>query len=195
MLILASASSTRQKLLENAAIPFEVQPARVDEDMVKETLLSEGHSPRNVADALAELKALRIRGPAEAFVLGCDQIADHDGAILSKPRDKAEAEAQLRRLAGGRHKLHSAAVITQDAKPVWRNVSTVTMVMRPVSDDYVADYVDRNWDDIRHSAGSYTLEGEGARFFTQVQGDFFSVLGLPLLPIIDFLATRGLVRT
>ncbi|WP_371155997.1 nucleoside triphosphate pyrophosphatase [Jannaschia sp. 2305UL9-9] len=189
MLILASSSRTRQTLLRNAAIPFEAVPPRVDEESVRDSLMAEGHGPRNVADALAELKALRIARPG--LVLGCDQTLSFDGDVIGKPETPKDAVAQLTRLSGGRHKLHSAAVICEDGKPVWRHIGDVTMIMRAASPAYLGDYVARNWDSIRHSAGSYTLEGEGARLFHQVQGDFFSVLGLPLLPLIDYLVTRG----
>lgn len=189
MLILASTSQTRQTLLRNAAIPFEARAARVDEESVRESLLAEGHSARDVADALAEMKALRVREPG--FVLGCDQVLDYGGTIISKPKTREDAVAQLTGLAGGRHRLHSAAVVAEGCRPVWRHVTTVTLTMRAVSPAYVADYVARNWDDIRHSAGSYTLEGEGARLFYRVDGDYFAVLGLPLLPLVDFLVSRG----
>ncbi|CTQ49175.1 Maf family protein [Jannaschia donghaensis] len=193
MLILASTSRTRQDLLRNAAIPFEARPPRVDEAMVKEALLAEGHPPRSIADALAELKALRIRDGG--LVLGCDQILDHDGTLVSKPTSPEEAIAQLTALTGGSHRLHSAAVVAEDGKPIWRHVATVRMTMRASSRAYIEDYVARNWDVIRHSAGSYTLEGEGARLFHRVEGDYFAVLGLPLLPLIDFLANRGDLAT
>ena len=189
MLILASTSETRRNLLAKAAIPFEVRPPRVDEAMVKEALLAEGHGPRAVADALAEMKALRMGGPD--LVLGCDQTADLDGNLVSKPDSPEAAMAQLRDLSGTTHLLHSAAVLVEDGRPVWRHLATVRMVMRPISETYIQDYVARNWDEIRHSAGGYTLEGEGARLFQRVDGDHFAVLGLPLLPLIDHLITRG----
>ena len=189
MLILASTSKTRRMLLANAAIPFEARPSRVDEALVRDALLSEGHAPREIADALAEMKALRVRAPG--LVLGCDQTADHDGTLLSKPNTQEEAVAQLRRLSGGTHRLHSAAVVAEAGRPVWRHVASVRMDMRSASEAYLQGYVSRNWDEIRHSAGSYTLEGEGARLFHRVEGDYFAVLGLPLLPLIDFLITRG----
>lgn len=189
MLILASTSQIRQILLRNAAIPFEVRAPHVDEEAVRVSLLAEGHSPRDLADALAEMKALRVREPG--FVLGCDQVLDRGRKVVSKPKTREEAVAQLAGLAGGRHRLHSAAVVVEDGRPVWRHVATVTLTMRAASQTYIADYVTRNWDDIRHSAGSYTLEGEGARLFHRVDGDYFAVLGLPLLPLIDFLVSRG----
>jgi septum formation protein len=189
MLTLASGSATRAKMLTDAAIPFEVAPARVDEAALTEGLLAEGHGPRAVADALAEMKALRVRRPG--LVLGCDQTLDHQGALLGKPETPEAALDQLMRLRGSSHTLHAAAVIVEDGRPVWRQIGDVTMVMRAASPAYLDDYVARNWDVIRHSAGAYTLEGEGARLFHQVRGDFFSVLGLPLLPLIDYLVTRG----
>lgn len=192
MLILASTSQTRQDLLRRAAIGFEVRAPRVDEAAVKDALLSEGNPPRDVADALAELKSLRVREPG--LVLGCDQVLDRDGTLVSKPTSPEEAILQLTALAGRRHRLHTAAVISEDGRPVWRYVATVTLSMRAVGPSYIDGYVSRNWEEIRHSAGSYTLEGEGARFFTRVEGDHFAVLGLPLLPLIDFLITRGEVE-
>lgn len=193
MLTLASTSATRRKLLTDAAVPHEARPPRVDEGLVKESLLAEGHPPRAIADALAELKALKVRVPG--LVLGADQVLSRDGTLVSKPSDPSDATAMLRGLSGGRHKLHTAAVIAEEGKPVWRYVAEVTMVMRACSDAYLAAYVDRNWETIRHSAGSYALEGEGARLFHQVQGDMFAVLGLPLLPVLDYLATRGVIDT
>lgn len=194
-LILASGSQVRQDLLRNAGVPFSVQPARIDEDMIKQSLLAEGATPHDIADALAEFKARRVseKNPT-ALVLGCDQVLELKGECLSKPTDPQDARAQLRRLRGTRHKLLSAAVLYEDAKPVWRHVGQVRLTMRPFTDAYLDTYVDRNWDSIQQSVGCYKLEEEGVRLFTHVEGDYFTVLGLPLLPLLNHLTLRGVLE-
>ncbi|MFD0859492.1 Maf family protein [Roseovarius aquimarinus] len=195
-IILASQSQIRRQLLANAGIACDVMPARVDEEAVKDALLAEGATPRDTADALAELKAAKIsereRG---ALVIGCDQVLAFDGKILSKPASPEEARAQLRALRGKTHRLVSAAVICEDGRPTWRHVGVVQMQMRDVSDAYLDDYIARNWESIRHSVGAYKLEEEGVRLLSRVSGDYFHVLGLPLLELIGFLAAREEIET
>jgi septum formation protein len=193
MIILASASEARATLLRAAGVVVTPTPSRIDEQMVKESLIAEGASARDVADTLAELKAAKIGGPG--LVLGADQVLGHGKALLSKPETPGHAVDQLKLLRNGQHRLYSAAVIVEDGKPVWRHVGEVRMVMRDLSDAYIADYVERNWDSIRHSVGAYKLEEEGARLFERVEGDYFTVLGLPLLPVLGYLATRGVIAT
>jgi septum formation protein len=192
ILVLASASNIRRQLLENANLDIEVSPARIDEDAIKAALMAEGAPPRDIADALAEAKARKVsaRFP-DPLVLGCDQVLAHDGKCLSKPRTPEEALAQLTRLRGGQHRLLSAAVIYQGGEPLWRHVGSVRLTMRDASDAYIDGYVRRNCDSIRHSVGAYKLEEEGVRLFTRIDGDYFTVLGLPLLELLSYLTLRG----
>jgi len=191
-LVLASGSGIRRQILENAGVSFEVSLPRVDEDAVRQSLLAEGASARDIADALAELKARKVstRMPG-ALVLGCDQVLSFDGQIMAKPTSREQAEQQLRQLRGAGHQLLSAAVICEDGQPIWRFVGTVRLQMRDFSDSYLTTYLDRNWPDISNSVGGYKLESEGVRLFNRVDGDYFTVLGMPLLELLSYLTLRG----
>lgn len=190
-LILASGSEIRATLLRNAGIAFSVQKPRVDEETMRLGLQAEGANPRDIADALAEMKALRVsdKNPG-ALVLGCDQVLDRGGDVLAKPETPEDAREQLVSLRGKTHRLLSAAVLYKDGQPLWRHVGVARLTMRDFSDAYLDDYIERNWDSIRWSVGGYKLEEEGVRLFSGIEGDYFTILGLPLLELINYLVTR-----
>lgn len=190
--ILASGSEIRQQLLARAGLTFAVEPARVDEAALTAAMLAEDATPRDIADTLAEHKALKIsRKTPAALVIGCDQVLSLDGRLIHKPRDREDCRAQLQALRGKRHDLHSAAVICRDGQAIWRTVSQARMTVRAFSDSWLEGYIERNWPAIGESAGSYRLEEEGVRLFTRVEGDYFAILGLPLLELLAFLTERG----
>lgn len=191
-IILASGSDIRATLLRNAGIVFDVVPARVDEEALRDAMLAEDAGARDIADALAEMKAQKISAKhPEALVIGCDQVLNLQGQLLTKPDSPKTARTQLMAMRGKRHELLSAAVICENGKAIWRHVGVVRLLMRQFSDAYLDDYIARNWDSIRHSVGAYKLEEEGVRLFSQVQGDYFTVLGLPLLELLSYLTLRG----
>lgn len=194
-LILASGSTIRATLLRNAGLTFDQIVARIDEQSVKAALGAAEAPPRDIADALAEMKARKVADKhPDAMVIGCDQVLALEGAILSKPVDPADARAQLKQMRSKRHMLLSAAVIYHEGKPVWRHVGQVRLRMRDVSDTYIDGYVDRNWNEIRHAVGAYQLEAEGVRLFHGIEGDYFHVLGMPLLEMLAFLTLRGVIE-
>jgi len=184
-------------MLTAAGVSFEAVSASVDEESAKVALRADGVGPRDLADALAELKALRVshRDP-EALVLGSDSIvALEDGSMLDKPVDRAEAAGHLRRLSGKRHELISAAVMATGGRPVWRVVDRAKMHVRPLSDAFIEQYLDLEWPEISACVGCYRIEGPGAQLFTRIEGSQFTVLGLPLLPVLDYLRVRGVLTS
>ncbi len=195
-IILASASEIRAQLLTNAGVNCSIIPARIDEESIKLSLEAEGAPPRDVADTLAELKARKIAEKGQGkLVLGCDQVLALKGKVLSKPETQVEAINQLQLLRTETHQLLSSAVVYEDLKPVWRHVGVARLTMRDFSDDYLNDYVSRNWESIRWSVGGYKIEEEGIRLFRMIQGDTFVVQGLPLLELLSYLTLRGTLPT
>lgn len=191
---LASQSKARQDMLRNAGVVFEAKPARIDEEMITASLLADGAKPHDIADALAEYKALRVVGSdPTGLVIGSDQVLVCDKKVYSKAHTMDEARVKLQELRGKPHQLMSAAVIFQDGKPVWRTIGRAQLFMCDFSDAFLDDYLEQSGEDILSSVGCYFLEGHGVNLFSRVQGDYFTVLGFPLLDVLDFLRGRGAI--
>ena len=195
-LLLASSSKIRLSLLRQAGIDVQASAARIDEDMIRHSLQAEDASPRDVADALAEMKAARIadKNP-EALVLGCDQVLAFKRQILGKPKTPEEARHQLQTLRGHTHSLLSALVLYHEGQPIWRHMGEARLTMAQWSDAYLDGYLSRVWPGISDSVGGYKLEEEGIRLFSAIDGDYFTILGLPLLPLLTYLGQRGFIET
>ncbi|MBW8858219.1 MAG: Maf family protein [Caulobacter sp.] len=192
---LASKSAARQGILRNAGVAFEAVGSGVDEDAAKAGLLAEGASPREVADALAEVKAFKVSTKRPGLVIGSDQTLDLDGVLFDKVDTVEAARQRLLQLRGKVHKLHSAVVVARDGQPIWRVVETTRLSVRPFSDDWLDGYLARNAPDILSSVGCYFLEGEGVQLFDRIDGDYFAILGLPVVGLFDFLRLHGALET
>lgn len=193
--VLASQSRTRRLLLEAAGIVHESEPPRVDEDEIKRAMRGAGAPAAAIAERLAETKALSVslRRPA-ALVIGCDQMLECAGESFDKPATRALAAAQLAALAGRTHRLVSAAVVAQDGVRIWRAIDAASLAMRPLTPAFIEAYLDAVGETALAAVGAYQLEGLGAQLFARVEGDWFTVLGLPLLPLLEFLRERGVLR-
>lgn len=193
-LVLASGSAARRQMLEAVGLTFEVDPPRVDEEAAKASLRAGGLKPRDQADALAELKALSVSRSRPDFVIGADQMLALGGEVFDKPRDMNDARQHLLRMRGQTHELITAAVVAREGAIIWRHIDTPKLKMRAFSDAFLDDYLAQAGDNVLRSVGAYQLEGLGAQLFERVEGDFFSVLGLPLLPLLAFLREHGIAR-
>ncbi len=191
-LILASGSEIRQKMLGDAGVEFKVVVKSIDEDAIRRAQLATGSPPQYIAETLAVEKAMKVsRIEKEALVIGCDQILAFDQQIFAKPTSVEHAHQQLCQLRGKTHQLFSAAAVCQNGVVLWRYTGQVSLEMRDFSDAFLDGYLDRNWNSIRHSVGGYKLEEEGIRLFLDVKGDYFTVLGMPLLPLLAYLVESG----
>jgi len=195
-LILASSSASRASILKTAGLAFTARPARLDETALIEGLLASGARPREIADALAEAKTLKVAAsaPPEAIVIGADQLLVCEGRILEKPAGRDEAERHLAFLSGKRHELVGGVAAARGGRIVWRHVETARLTMRTMDARFIADYLDQAGPDVYASVGAYHLEGLGPHLMSRIEGDFYSILGLPLLAVLDFLRTQGALR-
>ena len=191
-LILASGSAIRAKLLRAAGIAFTVQKPDVDEDAVKGAMA--GASPFQIAGALAERKALAVSNTSSDWVIGADQTLDLDGALLDKADSLEAARERLKALRGRNHRLHSAVVVARDGVAIWRDLVSPALTMRPFTDAFLDSYLARNTDAALSSVGAYQLEGEGVQLFSRIDGDYFAILGLPLIGLLDYLRLQGALQ-
>jgi septum formation protein len=198
VIVLASGSASRRAMLEAAGVAFEVIRPQVDEDAVKESLKAEGIEARGLADALAELKAISVsRRHAGRIVIGSDSIValgaheSEGGTMLDKPDSRARAAEQLRMMRGGTHRLVSAVVAARDGVPVWRHVDGAKLHVRAFSDAFIETYLDAEWPAISGCVGCFRIEGPGVQIFSGVEGSQFTILGMPLLPLLGWLRDVG----
>lgn len=189
-IILASASAARKAVLAGAGVAFEVIPANVDERAVEAPLLAAGKSPAEVALALAEAKALAVPS-GDALVIGADQTLDLDGARFVKPESIAAARDQIEALSGRTHRLHSGLAGARGGRIVWRHVGTAALTMRALSAGEIDAYLARVGEAVLGSVGAYQIEGPGIQLFEAIEGDHFTILGLPLLPLLKWLRAEG----
>jgi septum formation protein len=189
--VLASKSSARRAVLDGAGVPYEAATAGVDEDAVKAGMLAEGASAREVADALAELKAIKVSRSRPEFVIGADQTLEFEGELYDKAETLVQARDRLRALRGKPHRLHSAVVVAKDGAPIWREVVTATLTMRDFSDAFLEEYLAAEGEAALGSVGCYRLEGLGVQLFSKIDGDYFTILGLPLMGLLDLLRRQG----
>lgn len=194
LVVLASASPSRRSLLGNAGVDCRFDAAAVDEEELKASFRAEGTSAAETAEALAELKARHVsRRHPGALVIGADQMLDCEGTWFDKPPDLAHAAGHLRALSGRRHSLWSAVCVVRDDQRLWHHVEEARLTMRRLDEDFIRDYLAAVGPEACSSVGAYQLEGRGAQLFSRIEGDYFTILGLPLLPLLDFLRNHGAV--
>jgi septum formation protein len=191
--ILASKSAARRAVLTGAGVPFEVVVAGVDEDAVKTSMLAQGATPRDVADALAEIKAVKVSASRPGLVIGSDQTLEFEGRLYDKAETIEAARERLQALRGKPHQLHSAVVVAREGAPIWREVVSATLTMRDFSDAFLESYLAGEGEQALGSVGCYRLEGPGAQLFSAIEGDYFTILGLPLMGLLDLLRRHGVL--
>ncbi len=187
MITLASKSAARRAVLEGAGVPFEAVDSRFDEETAKTGFLARGLSPKEIAEALAEAKAIKVSAGRPGLVIGADQTLEFEGRLYDKAATLEEARDRLKLLRGKPHRLHSAVVAAQDGAPIWREIVSATLTMRDFSDAFLEDYLAAEGAAALGSVGCYRLEGPGAQLFAKIEGDYFTILGLPLMGLLDLL--------
>ena len=194
-IILASKSQIRSELLLKAGLKFTAIDANIDEKEAKSSYINKGYSARDLADILAAMKAKKLSCKyLDKLVIGCDQIMECNGQILSKANNPTDLADQLKFLRSKSHTLYSACVVYFANKAEWRFIGSATITMRNLSDEYIAKYVDDNWDEVKHCVGGYKIENSGISFLSKINGDYFSILGLPIIQLLDYLVNRGVLK-
>tara|TARA_B100000902_G_scaffold395127_1_gene453003 strand:+ start:614 stop:1213 length:600 start_codon:yes stop_codon:yes gene_type:complete len=194
-IILASKSEIRSELLIKAGLEFTVTDAAIDENEVKLSYVNDGYSARDLADVLADMKAKKLScKQPDKLVIGCDQVMECNGRILSKANTPIDLINQLKLLRNKSHTLYSACVVYFANKAEWRFIGSATITMRNLSDEYIFKHVDDNWNDVKNCVGGYQIENSGISFLSNINGDYFSILGLPIIQLIDHLVNRGVLK-
>ena len=194
-IILASKSQIRSELLLKAGLKFTAIDANIDEKEAKSSYINKGYSARDLADILAAMKAKKLSCKyLDKLVIGCDQIMECNGQILSKANNPTDLADQLKFLRNKSHTLYSACVVYFANKAEWRFIGSATITMRNLSDEYISKYVDDNWDEVKHCVGGYKIENSGISFLSKINGDYFSILGLPIIQLLDYLVNRGVLK-
>lgn len=193
--ILASQSKSRADILRGVKLPFDTQPAHIDEEGLRASFRVENMAISDQAMALAETKALKISRKTNAYVIGADQILECEGRAFDKSADLETASKVLEFLRGRTHYLQTAICVAKEGAIIWRHLARPELHMRHFSDPFLKAYLEAEGDDVLSSVGCYKLEGRGAQLFTHINGDYFSILGLPLFPLMDFLRLHKVVAT
>lgn len=194
-IILASGSQSRRTLLAGAGVKVETIKPYVDEDTAKISMRAQGLSIRDQAMRLAELKALKVSAQNDGLVIGGDQMLALGNTAFDKPKDMAGARAHLEALSGQTHTLETAIVVAEGGQVIWKHLARPKLTMRVLTDEFIIAYLKETGEDVLSTVGGYKLEGLGSQLFTEIEGDYFSILGLPLLPLLGYLRTRGLLLT
>lgn len=192
--VLASGSRPRARMLANAGVPFTASAASVDEEAIKASMQATGADVADVAELLAATKAQQVsRNHENSLVIGADQMLACDGEWFDKPANPLAARNQMEKLRGRTHELISAVCVVRDGDVLWHHIERARITMRPFSDAFTDQYIDKMGENISATVGGYELEGLGVQMFSRIEGDYFTILGMPLLPLLDFLRGHGVI--